>query len=391
MKMKNLLLALLCCFFGFNTLEAQEDFEGCNTPEPTQLQLDYHNLFEGLMFGFDLNAQADVVYTIPITAHIARLDNGTGGLTAQQLDDAIAIANDYYLNAKLQFSVCNINYIDDNNYYDYNIGDEYVMTTAHNVENTMNIYFVNSIQGGLYCGYTRIPPSSDVVLMANNCTTSGNTLSHELGHYFSLYHTHGKSNFGTTDELVDGSNCHTAGDDICDTPADPNLYGKVNGFCEYSNSETDANGMLYTPNVNNIMSYAPKFCRNEFTQGQYERILFGYLNHRYYLTPDAGFVANTNNLNATFVNTSMGNGDLSYTWDFGDGNTSTMQDATHTYAEEGNYTVCLVVTDGCGIDVYCEDVSIFFTCDVNANFDAILNDLTVSFNNLSSGGILPIT
>jgi len=38
-------------------------------------------------------------------------------------------------------------------------------------------------------------------------------------------------------------------------------------------------------------------------------------------------------------------------WDFGDGNTSTMQNPTHSYANIGNYTVVLSVTDATGLTI----------------------------------------
>ena len=60
-------------------------------------------------------------------------------------------------------------------------------------------------------------------MIKNDCTAAGGndtTLSHELGHYFDLYHTH-ETSFGT--ECPSGSNCQSAGDMVCDTPADPNL------------------------------------------------------------------------------------------------------------------------------------------------------------------------
>lgn len=40
----------------------------------------------------------------------------------------------------------------------------------------------------------------------------------------------------------------------------------------------------------------------------------------------------------------------SYSWDFGDGSTSTDQNPVHTYAAGGTYTVTLVVTNACGTD-----------------------------------------
>ncbi len=39
----------------------------------------------------------------------------------------------------------------------------------------------------------------------------------------------------------------------------------------------------------------------------------------------------------------------SWAWDFGDGNTSTNQNPTHTYDEPGTYLVCLIITDDDGI------------------------------------------
>jgi Zn-dependent metalloprotease len=51
----------------------------------------------------------------------------------------------------------------------------------------------------------------------------------------------------------------------------------------------------------------------------------------------------------TFTNKSF-NG-INYLWDFGDGTTSTANNPTHTYTEEGNYTVTLYVDGGeCGSD-----------------------------------------
>ncbi len=43
-----------------------------------------------------------------------------------------------------------------------------------------------------------------------------------------------------------------------------------------------------------------------------------------------------------------GNASLNHTWDFGDGNTSTDANPTHTYAAEGTFTVSLSVMDGNG-------------------------------------------
>lgn len=51
----------------------------------------------------------------------------------------------------------------------------------------------------------------------------------------------------------------------------------------------------------------------------------------------------------TFDNLSIGN-NLTYLWDFGDGNTATDSLPTHCYMTEGDYTVCLTVTGQQGCD-----------------------------------------
>ncbi len=61
----------------------------------------------------------------------------------------------------------------------------------------------------------------------------------------------------------------------------------------------------------------------------------------------ASFTTATNGLEATFTNTSL-NAET-YSWDFGDGNSSTDENPVHTYAAEGTYTVELTAS-GFGLE-----------------------------------------
>jgi hypothetical protein len=117
------------------------------------------------------------------------------------------------------------------------------------------------------------------VWIGKNCADVG-TIAHELGHYFSLDHPF--ANPGT--ELVNESNCATAGDQVCDTPADPYVYGQaisnyIDANCLFTYTGKDANGSYYDPDVSNIMSYySPCICL-KFTHDQYEKMAQYYLSN----------------------------------------------------------------------------------------------------------------
>jgi PKD repeat protein len=68
--------------------------------------------------------------------------------------------------------------------------------------------------------------------------------------------------------------------------------------------------------------------------------------------PFTNYTYTINQLAVTFAATST-NGPIIWHWDFGDGNTSTLQNPTHTYAAPGIYATCLIASNGCGADTAC--------------------------------------
>ncbi|MEM7038627.1 MAG: PKD domain-containing protein, partial [Bacteroidota bacterium] len=65
----------------------------------------------------------------------------------------------------------------------------------------------------------------------------------------------------------------------------------------------------------------------------------------------SAFTSSTNQLSATFMDQSTSQNQITtYSWDFGDGNNSSLQNPSHTYGMPGTYPVCLVVMNGCGTD-----------------------------------------
>ena len=131
----------------------------------------------------------------------------------------------------------------------------------------MNIWVVNEIEnndgGSGIQGYAYFPvnsPIDGIVALYNAFGTVGNlkpytnmnrTLTHEVGHYFGLYHT-----FNSTTSCSGETNCATQGDRVCDTP--PTIQA---GSCS-----TPACGG--TQQVENYMDYTSQTCQDMYTDGQ---------------------------------------------------------------------------------------------------------------------------
>ena len=71
--------------------------------------------------------------------------------------------------------------------------------------------------------------------------------------------------------------------------------------------------------------------------------------------PTANFNVSIEGLSVNFTNLSndaldlQAGGIVAYNWDFGDGNTSTEKDPSHSFASNGEFTVTLEVTDNGGL------------------------------------------
>lgn len=95
--------------------------------------------------------------------------------------------------------------------------------------------------------------------------------------------------------------------------------------------------------------------------------------------PTAAMMPSASDLTVTFTNNS-GGGVTSAMWDFGDANTSTDNDPVHTYASNGEYLVCLKVSNACGSDSICDTVQVCeamapnFTFSNNTGNDAAFTD-----------------
>ena len=147
-------------------------------------------------------------------------------------------------------------------------------------------------------------------------------------------------------------------------PCVDDTQSQISGLIEFSNTETlvatlnsDDNGFISRMRGGKItiknairLMDAPiaNFAFNIMSQGDYLHI------------PTAGFSWESTYLTIIFSNNSTdADGDaLSFSWDFGDGNSSTDENPIHTYADEGTYTVSLTTSDASHSDTVSESVAV---------------------------------
>ena len=77
------------------------------------------------------------------------------------------------------------------------------------------------------------------------------TITHEMGHHLSLYHT-----FHNTTSCASETNCEAQGDEVCDTPP------------TRANNQGCGQAVCAGAQVENYMDYTPQECKNAFTAGQ---------------------------------------------------------------------------------------------------------------------------
>jgi len=218
-----------------------------------------------------------------IIAHIVKDSLGSAGIAEASILAKINSVNSYFSDICVSFEVCEFRYIDNFQYDSLVAPVEWsLLQTDYHEANRINMFFVKATHDGASFaslgGVASLNNGGIVIVKSHGLMV----WVHEMGHYFGLEHTF--EGAGTANaELVDGSNCLTAGDGICDTPADPFIVGSQQSdwldtiTCEYTYMGQDANGDYYTPYIGNIMSYY-KCARCRFTYEQYLRMANTYLN-----------------------------------------------------------------------------------------------------------------
>ncbi len=98
--------------------------------------------------------------------------------------------------------------------------------------------------------------------------------------------------------------------------------------------------------------------------------------------PQAGFSFDADELSLSFTDLSA-NSPGSWSWDFGDGGSAATPNPQHTYAQPGDYEVCLAVASVCGNTQYCQTISVDCLAPQPA-FGFQANELSLSFTDNSA-------
>jgi len=163
---------------------------------------------------------------------ILRRADGTGGITDFDLLPAMMRdLNHGYRNSPFVFvAMPDFIYVDDDDWYTQNTVEEALeMMTALETPGVVNIFFSDQLLFDAFQAraYTSaFSPRGHIYGDVVGLPYATPFPPHEMGHLFWLYHPY-ESRFGT--ECADGSNCASAGDFVCDTPASPIVFGGTNG------------------------------------------------------------------------------------------------------------------------------------------------------------------
>jgi hypothetical protein len=229
---------------------------------------------------------------LPIAFHLSQNSNGTGQTSLRRCLEVVCTTKQLMDSAGFDLYLLEegLNEVVDNGIFSqHHLASNQQKMRNLRIDSAINVFVVNdagSGSTGSVSGYYDI--QDDWIVVSRKVIKGGEaTLAHEIGHFLSLVHPHlgwdGQSwnssitgpnasffapDGQTPTEKVDGSNCATAGDKLCDTPADYNLGLYWKQSCEYVGDARDSDAVLLDPDESLIMSYFSDECRNRFSPQQ---------------------------------------------------------------------------------------------------------------------------
>ncbi|KAL1634235.1 hypothetical protein SLS58_010779 [Diplodia intermedia] len=272
MFVKTSLLAGLMASVALGHSIHKRDTFGCGAPEPSEELLTKAGEMamqekavkeSGIKF-------AKAAISVPTWFHVVAASESEedGYVTDAQLEDQLAVLNDNFAPSGISFTLAGTTRTINSNWADD--GAELTMKKQlrEGDYGTLNVYFQREIGGNLgYCYFPDNVSSGSNDFYYDGCSilsssvpggsatnyNQGKTTTHEVGHWFGLYHTF-------------QGGCTGSGDQIDDTPA------------QASSSSGCPVGRDSCPNqagvdpIHNYMDYTYDSCYEEFTEDQITRM-----------------------------------------------------------------------------------------------------------------------
>lgn len=227
--------------------------------------------FEKNMSPLTIQSLSNNPNCVQLAFYIVRESNGSGGFNPADIPELLRKVNDVFNVHNIFFFNVGIHYIDNSDFTALDVRKNTdqlpALIASGNNPDAISFYLVPSVfnEKGEIGGKANGIPSKHLVV--HNAAAYSHTPAHEIGHCLNLLHTHETA---YCEEAINGSNCATCGDLVCDTPADPGLI--ISGDNQNVSGCIYTGGNGYTPLVENIMGYA-NHCRESFTNGQMYRSL----------------------------------------------------------------------------------------------------------------------
>lgn len=212
---------------------------------------------------------------VPVRFHLVSKNDGSSKPSEAIPLAALCHLNRNYADLNIQFFIKEIKCIRNSEVHQNPASTSaYSAIAKMMVYDAVNVFITGESPNGTSAFYQ--PPAgklgADWIVIASNYSDDPRILTHEMGHFFSLPHTfHGWENSGgwnpdihgnpvgflapngkTANEFVDGTNCKTAGDGFCDTPADY-MFPSID--CKYLAKALDPKNQMLKPDLQNYMNY----------------------------------------------------------------------------------------------------------------------------------------
>lgn len=283
MPVKQYFALLLLCIASLYAYPQQSNML-CGTT-PASLKSLQEKLLQNKNLLKNFPVQPRNMQYIPVRFHLVAKDDGTGAVRHRNLLDQLCMLNEDFLSANIQFYLQgDLNIVENTAIFEDHYHNAIKMEQMRDDE-AVNIWIVdalyspnpNAVSAGAY------QISYDwLIIRKSEINSSAVTLTHEMGHFFSLLHlfhgwdmepwradVHGNpapsmSPMNVPTERQDGSNCESSGDYICDTPPDYNFGYYWTFDCEYAGGARDPMGTTVDPDEANFMTYFDRCERSAY-------------------------------------------------------------------------------------------------------------------------------